>query len=59
MIRPLALFTSVLLALAMGACHHESEGPAEHAGKKIDNAAEDTKDAVKDTGRDVKRDLNK
>ncbi|MDP9148887.1 MAG: hypothetical protein M3O36_02945 [Myxococcota bacterium] len=57
--RPLAFFTAAAIALATGACHHQSEGPAEHAGKKIDNAAEDTKDAVKDTGHDVKRDLSK
>jgi hypothetical protein len=38
-------FALVLLAL-LGAC--DREGPAERAGEKIDRAAEDVRDAVKD-----------
>jgi hypothetical protein len=34
------------------------KGPAQKAGEKIDNAVQDTKDAVRDAGHDVKRDVN-
>jgi uncharacterized protein YjbJ (UPF0337 family) len=37
---------------ALAACEHE--GPAEKAGKKIDNAVDDAGDAVKDAGDKVK-----
>jgi hypothetical protein len=53
------LIASFAAALASTGCHHEPEGPAQRAGEKVDNAARDTKDAVKDSAHDVKRDLNK
>ena len=37
--------------LILVAC--EREGPAEQAGKKIDNAAKDTGQAVKDAGKKI------
>jgi hypothetical protein len=39
-------------ALSVTACEHE--GPAERAGKKVDNAAEKAGDAVEDAGDKVK-----
>jgi predicted small lipoprotein YifL len=46
-IRKLAVLLAVLgLATALTAC--EEEGPMEQAGKAVDDAAEDTKDKVKD-----------
>lgn len=55
-----ALMAASLL-LGVGACHRERppEGPAERAGRSLDNAAQDTKDAAHDTKQDVKRDLKK
>lgn len=50
---------SFAAAIASTACHHEPEGPGQRAGEKVDNAARDTKDAVKDSAHDVKRDVNK
>jgi hypothetical protein len=43
------------------ACHRDPppEGPAQRAGEKVDNAASDTKDAVKDSAHDVKHDMQK
>ena len=38
-------FALIVVAL-LGAC--EREGPAERAGKQVDRAAEDVRDAVKD-----------
>jgi hypothetical protein len=56
---PAATLMSLSLMLASSACHHEpAEGPAEKAGAKIDKGAQDTKDAVKDSKDDVKRDLD-
>jgi hypothetical protein len=40
-----ALF-AIVAASSFAACEHE--GPAERAGKAVDNAAEDVKDKVKD-----------
>jgi hypothetical protein len=51
--RSIAL-TLVLISLASGAaisCHRE--GPAERAGKAIDQAAEDASEAAKDAGKSV------
>jgi hypothetical protein len=45
----------VCLAVLTVAC---DKGPAQKAGEKIDNAVQDTKDAVRDTAHDVKRDVN-
>jgi hypothetical protein len=39
----------LVLAILGAAC--EREGPAERAGEKIDRAAKDVRDAVKDTRR--------
>jgi hypothetical protein len=41
-----------LAALGLGAC--EREGPAERAGKQVDEAIGDAGDAVKDAGDKVK-----
>ncbi|HXC65028.1 MAG TPA: hypothetical protein VNZ67_11770 [bacterium] len=35
------------------------KGPAQKAGEKIDNAVQDTKDAVRDTAHDVKHDVTR
>jgi len=37
-----------LLAVACGGSDKPAEGPAEHAGEKVDNAAADTKEAAED-----------
>lgn len=55
MTRSLRVFAAAgMLAavFALAACEHE--GPAEKAGKKIDNAVDDAGDAVKDAGDKVK-----
>ena len=39
-----------LAALALSAAACESEGPAERAGKKLDEAVEEAADAVEDAG---------
>lgn len=51
---------NLLLVVALGmfvqtaACRDKpAEGPMERAGKKVDKAAHDTKDAVKNAGDDV------
>lgn len=36
-----------------------ADGPAERAGKKVDNAAEDVKQTAKDAKDDVKRETDK
>ncbi len=41
------LLTALLLSAGLLAC--EQQGTAEKAGEKIDNAVENTKDAVQDT----------
>jgi len=52
--------TAVLSALLLGgtalanvACNHHHEGPAEHAGKKVDRAADRAGDAAESTGRKI------
>jgi hypothetical protein len=51
---------TLLLAGAILGCHREPpQGPAEKAGRAVDNAARDTKDSVQDTKHDVKKDLDK
>lgn len=42
----LAVVTTAFVALTFAAC--EKKGPMERAGESIDEAAEDTSDAVKD-----------
>jgi hypothetical protein len=41
-----SFYLAVFVLALLGAC--EREGPAERAGEKIDRAAEDVRDAVKD-----------
>ena len=56
-----ATLAALTLALGSTACHHTdtpAEGPAEKAGAPIDRGAKDTKDAVKDSAHDVKRDVD-
>lgn len=59
------IFASVMFAavLAVGACHHDrppsDAGPVQRAGAHVDHAATNVKDAVKDTGHDIKHDLTK
>jgi hypothetical protein len=62
--RPLIRRTIALAVLATPlvtatACHHHrhGEGPAEHAGRHIDHAADKAGDAVEDAGRAVNRAL--
>jgi hypothetical protein len=53
-LRNLALLICIgLFAQTVGCKSKPAEGPAEKAGKKVDNAAQDTKDAVKKAGDDV------
>lgn len=54
------LLAMLFLTFAASACHRDTpaEGPAERAGEKVDNAAKDTKDNVKDARDSVKRDLD-
>ncbi|HEY2511655.1 MAG TPA: hypothetical protein VGI39_12390 [Polyangiaceae bacterium] len=48
------------LAPLATACHHRPpEGPAEKAGRQVDNAGRDVKDATKDAAHDVKHDMQK
>jgi hypothetical protein len=54
-----ATLASLTFMLAASGCHHTDEGPAQQAGAKVDNAATDTKDAVKDGAHDVKKDVDK
>lgn len=53
-----ALFISSVLVTAIAAsigCHPKpAEGPAEKAGKSVDNAADKTKDAAKDAAESTK-----
>ncbi|MEO6025980.1 MAG: hypothetical protein ABIR79_03835 [Candidatus Binatia bacterium] len=55
-------FTAAVLASAFmtaTACHHHrhNEGPAQHAGRHIDHAADRTGDVIEDAGRKVNRAL--
>jgi hypothetical protein len=53
-----ATLASLTFMLASSACHHTDDaGPAQSAGAKIDKGAQDTKDAVKDSAHDVKKDV--
>ena len=53
----------VLAVFATMACHHDeppqNAGPVQKAGAAVDHTAGNVKDAVKDTGHDVKQDLKK
>jgi hypothetical protein len=49
---------SALTTLSAG-CHHRApEGPAEKAGRAVDDAARKTTDATKDAAHDTKKDLD-
>ena len=50
--RGIWLLVAMLALPAIGGCH--KEGPAERAGKEIDNTAHDIKDAAKDAADDIK-----
>jgi hypothetical protein len=52
-----ATLASLTFMLASSACHHTDEGPAESVGAKVDEGARNTKDAVKDSAHDVKKDV--
>ena len=47
-----ALGAAACAVVLSAGCHRE--GPAERAGRKIDDAAEDTADAMKRAGQDAK-----
>jgi hypothetical protein len=55
--------TALIIAttgLTAAACHHHyyrNEGPAQHAGRHIDHAADKAGDVIEDTGRKVNRAL--
>ncbi|WP_394825786.1 hypothetical protein [Pendulispora albinea] len=56
--RSIWLTISMLFLFALlAACHDRkpAEGPAERAGKKVDNAAQETKGAAKDVKDDIKK----
>jgi hypothetical protein len=56
--RALAVALLVVGPLGAAACHnHHHEGPAEHAGRKIDHGLDKAGDAVEDAGRKVNRAL--
>jgi hypothetical protein len=44
---------SLTFMLASSARHHTDDGPAESVGAKVNEGAPNTKDAVKDSARDV------
>jgi len=56
-------FAATLFATAgftVAACHHHhyrNEGPAQHAGRHVDHAADKAGDAIEDAGRKVNRAL--
>ncbi len=51
------LATAGLTVVACHHHHHRNEGPAEHAGRHIDNAADRAGDKIEDAGRKVNRAL--
>jgi hypothetical protein len=56
--RLLAASALATAGLTVAACHHHHhEGPAEHAGRKIDHAADKAGDKIEDAGRKVNRAL--
>ena len=52
------MVTAVLAAALLSVVGCEPEGPAERAGKQIDEAAEDAGDAVEDAGDKVQDAVN-
>jgi hypothetical protein len=62
-IKPSVLFFVAAIAttgLGAAACHNEpAKGPAEKAGEKVDNAAQDVKDDAHETKKDIQHDVNK
>lgn len=57
--RTIAAAVLAIATFTVVACHHHRrhEGPAEHAGRHIDNAADKTGDAIENAGRKVNRAL--
>ena len=53
-----ALYVGLVGACLAGLTIACDKGPAQKAGEQIDNAVQDTKDAVRDTAHDVKRDVD-
>ncbi len=54
--RTLAATVFATSALTVAACqhhHHRHEGPAQHAGRHLDNAADKTGDVIEGAGRKV------
>lgn len=54
-----ALAGAAILALALGVSGCEEEGPAEQAGKKVDQAAEDVSKATEKAAEDIKKTFGK
>lgn len=56
--RTIAATILATAAFTLVACHHHRhEGPAEHAGRHIDHAADKAGDAIENTGRRINRAL--
>ena len=56
--RALAATVLATAGYTVVACHHpRNEGPAQHAGRHIDHAADKAGDAIEDAGRKVNRAL--
>ena len=56
--RALAATILATAGFTIAACHHyRNEGPAQHAGRHIDHAADKAGDAIEDAGRKVNRAL--
>ena len=52
----IAMMVASLALASLAAC--EKEGPAEKAGKALDNAASDVSDSAKDTMDDIQKKVN-
>lgn len=53
-----SIMTYLLIIAAMGLSSCEREGPAEKAGRKVDNAAENAKDKFDEATEDLDDDLD-
>ncbi len=51
--RILCLATIMILSLPLAACNKSEEGPAEKAGKKIDQGLSETKQALSESAKKV------
>ncbi len=52
-------FIGAAILVTSAACHRRpAEGPAEKAGRSVDDAARKTGDAAKDAAHDTKKDLD-